>query len=88
MWHFFDALLKAYGLAAVIILGLGFLLWKFEINSRKERKSIHSEHKTERDEWRKSDNNKFNTMIESSNKNTQVLEGLKTVIEARSLRRD
>ncbi len=88
MWTFFTKVLEQYGLIAAIVVALmTFIVWE-GMQGRKERKCTQKTHKAERDEWRVSDNDKFKTIIDSSNKNTQVLEGLKTVIEARSQRRD
>lgn len=61
-----------YGILGAIVIALaGYIV------------SIEKRHRDEREEWRKSDEKKADKMMDSLDKNTSVLQGLKTLLENR-----
>jgi len=61
-----------YGILGVVVITLaGYIV------------SIEKRHRDEREEWRKSDEKKADKMMDSLDKNTSVLQGLKTLLENR-----
>lgn len=73
-----DQILK-YGLAGVVIIALAGvvkILW-IKIDS------MERNHKEERDEWRKTINSQFDKANEIVEKNSGILQGLKTLLENR-----
>ena len=61
-----------YGLPGLIILGMGYALYKQSIS-----------HKEERKEWNKTINNHFGMIIERFTANTQELSQLREILRSR-----
>lgn len=65
--------LAQYGLAGVVIIGLAWFVMY-----------LMKQHKNEREEWRKVQEKQNEEANRNINRNTEVLSGLKTLLENRS----
>ena len=67
----------AIGLLALILLGVIIVLLRFTNN-------MHKEHKSERKEWRASDEAKHKEMLEAFDNNSTIISELSTLIKSRT----
>lgn len=74
----------SYGLTGAIILGLGMYILKIEDRHRKERREMWEQQQREAEANREVQQKQFDRMIESSDRNTNILSGLKTLLENRN----
>lgn len=64
--------LAQYGLAGIVIIGLAWFVMY-----------LMKQHKEEREEWKRSQDRQNEEMNRNINRNTDILSGLKTLLESR-----
>lgn len=69
-----------YGvLGAIVVILFGVLVYLYNSNA-KERKETHERHAAERKEWREQSQAQHESIVDATNRNTDVVSELKTLL--------